>query len=281
MQFGMDESEIAKNSGDAIPREPEHLKLLGHKAKITMVGFHPIYTQIASSSEDATIKIWDYETGECEQTLREHTGMVNNFCFHPNGESMASCSKDMTIKLWKRKHGDDFKVYKTMQGHEHEISCVEYLKPNGDYVISCSRDQTIRIWDVVSGFLMITLNQHNEWVRRVCLNKEGSLMASCSKDETVIIWNMDKIKQNMQKSLTDQTEYIVTVIDDHEHVIDAIRFATEAACQTIQSADYSKIKLQVNQGDLNQTNNTSGEKTMMDDENEETINEHNESSMVT
>ena len=44
MQFGMDESEMAKNSGDAIPREPEHLKLLGHKAKITMVRFHPVYT---------------------------------------------------------------------------------------------------------------------------------------------------------------------------------------------------------------------------------------------
>ena len=93
--------------------------------------------------------------------------MVNYFAFHPNGEHMATCSKDMTIKLWKRKYGDDFKVYKTMQGHEHEVSCVEYLKPNGDYLISCSRDQTIRIWDVVSGFLMITLSQHNEWVRRI------------------------------------------------------------------------------------------------------------------
>ena len=55
------------------------------------------------------------------------------------------------------------------------------------------------------------------------------MMASASKDETVIIWNMDKIKQNMQKTVTDQTDYIVTVIDDHEHVIDAARFAPEAA----------------------------------------------------
>ena len=85
----------------------------------------------------------------------------------------------------------------------------------------------------------------------------------------MIIWNMDKIKQNLQKSLSDQTEYIVTVIDDFENVIDAVKFANEAACQTIQSADYSKIKLQINQGDLNQTSNTSGEKTQIEDENEE------------
>jgi len=92
---------MIKASGDAIPREPEFKKMKGHRARITKCCFHPVYTQIASSSEDASIKLWDYETGECEQTLREHTGMVNYICFNHNGESMASCAKDMTIKLWK------------------------------------------------------------------------------------------------------------------------------------------------------------------------------------
>lgn len=59
-------------------------------------------------------------------------------------------------------------------------------------------------------------------------------MASASKDETVIIWNMDKIKQNLvQSSITDQQDYIITMIDEHDHVIDCIKFAPEAACKTI------------------------------------------------
>lgn len=94
-------SNMIKASGDAIPREPEFKKMKGHRARITKCCFHPVYTQIASASEDASIKLWDYETGECEQTLREHTGMVNYINFNHNGESMASCAKDMTIKLWK------------------------------------------------------------------------------------------------------------------------------------------------------------------------------------
>lgn len=113
-EANLDGESMAKNSGDAIPREPEKLKMKGHRSKITRICFHPHYTQIASSSEDASIKIWDYETGECEQTLREHTGMINYINFHPNGENLASCSKDMTIKLWTRKQGDDFKCYKTL-----------------------------------------------------------------------------------------------------------------------------------------------------------------------
>jgi hypothetical protein len=59
-------------------------------------------------------------------------------------------------------------------------------------------------------------------------------MASASKDETVIIWNMDKIRQNLNNSLgVDQQDFIITMIDDHEHVIDCIKFAPESACKTI------------------------------------------------
>ena len=76
-------------------------------------------------------------------------------------------------------------------------------------------------------------------------------MASASKDETVIIWNMDKLKQNFNKMMSiDQTEFIITMIDDHEHVIDCIRFAPEAARKVIQQADYSKHKL-TSAGDVN------------------------------
>lgn len=65
-------------------------------------------------------------------------------------------------------------------------------------------------------------------------------MASASKDETVIIWNMDRIKQNLGKMIGDPADFIITVIDDHEHVIDCIKFAPEAACRTIMKADYNK-----------------------------------------
>ena len=65
-------------------------------------------------------------------------------------------------------------------------------------------------------------------------------MASASKDETVIIWDMARIKQNMSKMIGDSSEFIMTIIDDHEHVIDCIKFAPEAACRTIMKSDYNK-----------------------------------------
>lgn len=46
---------------------------------------HPIYSDVASSSEDGSIKIWDYEAGELNNTMKGHTGTVNYVAFHPNG----------------------------------------------------------------------------------------------------------------------------------------------------------------------------------------------------
>ena len=43
--------------------------------------FHPLYTIIATASEDATVKLYDYESSELERTFKGHTGAVNDICF--------------------------------------------------------------------------------------------------------------------------------------------------------------------------------------------------------
>lgn len=73
------------SSVDWIPRAPEKQSMTGHRSPITRVVFHPIYQILASSSEDTTIKIWDYETGEFERTLKGHTKSVQDIAFDPKG----------------------------------------------------------------------------------------------------------------------------------------------------------------------------------------------------
>lgn len=47
--------------GDELPRQPEKFMLKGHKSRITQVAMHPTYSDVISSSEDGSLKIWDYE----------------------------------------------------------------------------------------------------------------------------------------------------------------------------------------------------------------------------
>ena len=111
-------------TGDGLPREPEKYTMNGHRGKITKIAIHPVYNLCASASEDATIKLWDFDQGENERTMKGHAGIINYLVFHNNRKLLASCASDMAIKLWNL---ETYTVQKTIMGHEHEVSCLAFL----------------------------------------------------------------------------------------------------------------------------------------------------------
>lgn len=44
-----------------------------HKQPVNAVSFHPFHSTLASACEDGNIRIWDYELGEIETTIKAHT----------------------------------------------------------------------------------------------------------------------------------------------------------------------------------------------------------------
>ena len=100
-----------KQIGDGLPREPAKYTLHGHKSKITKIIVHPFYNLVASASEDASIRLWDFEQGELERTLKSHSGIVTFLAFNSNGNILASSATDLTVKLWNL---ETFTVTKTL-----------------------------------------------------------------------------------------------------------------------------------------------------------------------
>jgi platelet-activating factor acetylhydrolase IB subunit alpha len=87
------------SSGDWIPRPPERWTLTGHRNPITRVAFHPVFTILASASEDTTIRIYDYETGEYERTLKGHTKAVQDLAFDPKGNFLGKLQNPFLVIL--------------------------------------------------------------------------------------------------------------------------------------------------------------------------------------
>lgn len=206
------------------PKIPAKFTLQGHRAVITHLAFHPQYSVLASCSEDASIKFWDFEAGQFEKTLKGHTGTINYIAFDLQGKYLASCSSDLTIKLWDLVQ---YTCVKTLHGHEHSVSSVEFLT-SGDFLISASRDKTIKLWEINTGYCKKTFSGHNEWVRRAIVNESGTMMASCSNDQSIIIWNLEKGTSELE-------------LVEHEHVIECITFVNnEVGKKTICESEYGK-----------------------------------------
>jgi platelet-activating factor acetylhydrolase IB subunit alpha len=81
-------STSTSSSQPFIPRAPPRHTLQSHKTPVTKVAFHPVWTILASASEDATVKIWDWEGGEMERTVKGHTKAVMDVEYDSKGALM-------------------------------------------------------------------------------------------------------------------------------------------------------------------------------------------------
>jgi len=213
-----------------IPRPPEKFMLTGHRSTVTRVIFHPVYSVIASCSEDASIKMWDYETGNFERSLKGHTDVVQDIAFDPqSGKLLCSCSADMSIRLWDIQ--ETYSCIKTLQGHDHNVSSVTFT-PSGDHVVSSSRDRTIKIWEVTTGYCIRTLLGHRDWVRQVRIFYDGSLMASCSNDQSIFVWQISTSSLSSNNNL----ECKHFELRGHEHVVECVAWAHDSCNQWIMEA---------------------------------------------
>jgi len=206
-----------------LPRSPARHTLQSHRLPITCVAFHPIFTSLASGSEDTTIKIWDWELGELERTIKGHTKAVLDVDFGgPRGGTLlASCSSDLTIKLWDP--SDEYKNIRTLPGHDHSVSAIRFVPSGaaeapstGNLLVSASRDRTLRIWDVSTGYCVKTLRGHADWVRDVAPSFDGRWLLSAGNDQTARLW--DAASGDAKATFL-----------GHEHVVECCTIASPAA----------------------------------------------------
>jgi platelet-activating factor acetylhydrolase IB subunit alpha len=213
-----------------LPQSPPRYLLESHQAIVNCLAFHPTFSVLASGSDDYTIKIWDWELGELERTVKGHTkGVLDVDYGGPSGAILlASCSSDSTIKLWDP--ADDYKNIRTLTGHEHSISAVRFIPTPGptNLLASASGDKTLRLWDATTGYCLRTLTGHTGWVRTICPSPDGRVLLSAGSDQTARLWDISP-QNNTTTAPTNPDTDPLPILTGHANGIQACAFAPAAS----------------------------------------------------
>ena len=191
-----------------------------HDKDINALDVHHSSGLFASASQDKTVKIWDAAEGEVQGILRGHKRGVWSVAFSPHDlpamkgddgpESssrgvLLTASGDKTIKLWSM---TSYACLRTFEGHSNTVLKVVWMKmPVEDkkkrfvHFASAGADGLVKIWDANSGETECTLDNHEDRVWSLALDRETNTLASGSSDSTVTFWSDTSVETQAALSL--------------------------------------------------------------------------------
>jgi WD40 repeat protein len=119
--------------------------LKGHRASVEGLAFTSNSLLLASSSRDATVRVWDCKTLECVHTIElDGTGWSKDISFHPDNTYLA-VDTGIYLQLWSCDTWEC--MVQVPQAHTCAVTGIVFNR-HGDELITCSNDSRIQTWDV-------------------------------------------------------------------------------------------------------------------------------------
>jgi polyadenylation factor subunit 2 len=116
----------------------------GHDMMIRDLSFSPTDKKFVSCSDDASMKIWDFDTYQSERTLHGHGSDVRCCDWHPFNSLIVSGGKDSLVKIFDAKSEREIA---TLYGHKQIVNRVKWNR-NGNWILTCAKDQLIKVFDI-------------------------------------------------------------------------------------------------------------------------------------
>nr|XP_033807286.1 apoptotic protease-activating factor 1 isoform X1 [Geotrypetes seraphini]XP_033807287.1 apoptotic protease-activating factor 1 isoform X1 [Geotrypetes seraphini]XP_033807289.1 apoptotic protease-activating factor 1 isoform X1 [Geotrypetes seraphini]XP_033807290.1 apoptotic protease-activating factor 1 isoform X1 [Geotrypetes seraphini]XP_033807291.1 apoptotic protease-activating factor 1 isoform X1 [Geotrypetes seraphini]XP_033807292.1 apoptotic protease-activating factor 1 isoform X1 [Geot len=158
--------------------------MMGHKKSVQHCQFTPDGQTLISSSDDATIEVWEWQSENCI-LLQGHKEAVKNFELLENSR-LLSWSFDGTVKVWNIITGElesDFDC--------HNGAVLSCAVSNDTFKFSStSANKSAKIWCFAKSTSLHHLNGHQGCVRCCTFSFDDQYLATGDDNGEIRIWNV-------------------------------------------------------------------------------------------
>ncbi|CAL5207780.1 unnamed protein product [Lathyrus oleraceus] len=155
-----------------------------HTVIITDVRFRPNSTQLATSSFDTTVRLWDAADPSFSlQAYSGHSSHVASLDFHPKKNDLfCSCDDNSEIRFWNINQYSCTRVFK---GGSTQVR----FQPRSGHLLAAASGNVVSLFDVETDRKMHSLQGHSADVHCICWDTNGDYLASVSQ-ESVKVWSL-------------------------------------------------------------------------------------------
>ena len=166
--------------------------LEGHEFTIWSVVVTQDGRHVVSGGQDATVRLWDIQTGKLVHTFIGHEGPVYGLAATSDGRRIFSVSnRDSSVRVWDVEAGTALNTLKPNSLHTLAIA----ITPDDCYIITGGDDGKDRVWDIGHS-AMVRIREQGAGVFSIAVSPDGTHLVSGSKralgrDPTGILWLRD------------------------------------------------------------------------------------------
>lgn len=149
---------------------------------VNSIAFSPDGELIVGGYHDATIRLWNPNTGKLIREFEYGIKPINSVAFIQKGNVLISSDVLGGITSWDLYSGKH--IYGDLRGYNFAMT------QNGKY-IATDEENSVILWNANTGDQINgVLTGHKDWVRALAFKPTGKILASGSDDSTIRFWDI-------------------------------------------------------------------------------------------